>query len=61
MIAAKKGTTVSDIALRYLFSSGMDVYAIVSSSNAQRLAQNAESACHPLTPDEAAFLEQDEA
>ena len=59
ILAEKHRTTVSDIALRYLFSSEMNVYASVSTTNPERLPGNVLASVHPLTPEETAFLERD--
>ena len=60
-LAARDGCTVSQIALRYLFAGEMDVYAIVSISRPQRLAENVDAALCPLSPEDAAALEADSA
>lgn len=58
-LAQELGTTVTDIALRYIFSTDMDLYAVVGSTNPGRLQQNIVSANRPLSKSEVAFLEQD--
>lgn len=59
-LAEKLGTTVPDIALRYVFSNQMNAFAIVSSTDPGRLAGNTLSSRLPLTPDETEFLEKDQ-
>ena len=59
VLAERFGTTVSDIALRYIFGSGMDLYAVVSASDPARLAQNIASSNQPLSAEDIAFLERD--
>ena len=56
-LAAEKGLTVPDIALRYVFAGPMDVYAVVSTGNLARLEGNIRAALAPLSAEEAAFLE----
>lgn len=56
-LAEEKGCSVSQIAMRYIFSSPMNVYAIVSTKDSARMAENIAAARHPLTPEEAEWLE----
>ena len=58
-LAASLHTSVSDIALRYVFASDMNAFAVCSSTDPKRIAQNVLSACRPLTKEEAGALEQD--
>ena len=57
LLAEKHHTTVTDIALRYLYGSGMNVFAIMSTTNPKRLPGNVAAANHPLSEEETAFLE----
>ena len=50
-------TTVPDIALRYIFGSDMNVYAVLTSTNPERMAANAASASKPLSKEDIRFLE----
>ncbi|MBQ1503959.1 MAG: aldo/keto reductase [Oscillospiraceae bacterium] len=47
-IAARDGCTVSQVALRYLFASPMNTFAVVSTTNPDRLADNAACTLAPL-------------
>ena len=58
-LAARLGVSVSEVAMRYLFSSQMNVFAVVSSTSPERLRMNLRAAACPLSPVEAAFLEGD--
>lgn len=56
-LAAEKQCTVSDIAMRYIFGSPMNVCAIVSTSNPGRMSQNVRAALQPLKEEEIKYLE----
>ena len=56
-LAARTGLSVPEIAVRYLFAAPMDLFAVVSSSSPARLLMNVRAAAHPLSAEEAAFLE----
>ena len=56
-LAVRDGCTVSQIAMRYLFSHDMNVFAIVSTTSAQRMAQNILAANCPLRKADVAWLE----
>lgn len=58
-LAARYGTGVSQIAMRYVFGSPMNVFAIASTTNPGRLAENVEAALQPLCSDDVASLERD--
>lgn len=58
-LAEKYGTAVSDIAMRYVFGSRMNVFAVVSTTNPMRLADNVRSAGEPLGGEDIMFLESD--
>ncbi len=60
ILAEKYGTSVTDIALRYLFGSDMNVYAVMSTTNPRRLPGNVAAANHPLGKEEISFLENNE-
>ncbi|MBQ6544626.1 MAG: aldo/keto reductase, partial [Lachnospiraceae bacterium] len=59
-LAEKYDTSVSDIALRYLFGSSMNVFAVMSTTNPGRLPGNVSAANHPLAKEDIAFLEDGE-
>lgn len=58
-MAEKYGVTVSEIAMRYVFASPMNVCAVVSTSNPTRMAQNVSAANHPLADEDVLYLESD--
>lgn len=60
ILAEKLGLAVPEIAMRYVFSTEMDVYAVVSTLNLQRLEQNIRAAKNPLTEEQVRFLESGE-
>ena len=59
-LAQRYGCGVSDIAMRYVFSCGLNLFSIVSSTNPERIAANITATQLPLTPEDLAFLESDE-
>lgn len=59
-LAERYHTTVTDIALRYVFGSSMNTFAIMSTTNPKRLLGNVAAANHPLGREDVAFLENDE-
>ncbi len=60
ILAAEQGTSVPDIAMRYIFGSGMQVCALVSTSSPARMMQNVRAANRPLGGEEIHFLETGE-
>ena len=58
-LAEKTGDTVPEIAMRYVFSSRMNLYAVVSVSRPDRLDSIIRAIARPLTAEEAARLEGD--
>ena len=60
-LAQRYGCSVSDIAMRYVFSCGLNLFSIVSSTNPERIAANVTAAQLLLTPEDLAFLESDQA
>ena len=58
-LAAKYHSTVAQIAMRYVFSSDMNVYAVVSSKNPARLKENLRAASNPLSAEDVRYLEDD--
>lgn len=56
-LAEKYGTSVTDIALRYIFGSEMNVFAVMSTTDPTRLPDNVSAADHPLDREDIAFLE----
>ena len=60
-LAERDGCTVAQIAVRYLFSSGMDLFAVLSSSSASRMRQNIAASRSPLPAADVRYLETGEA
>ena len=58
-LAEKYGETVPEIAMRYVFSGPMNVFAVVSTTKPERLDSSIRAAAKPLTPEETAWLEDD--
>ena len=58
-LAEKYGETVAEIAMRYVFSGPMNVFAVVSTGKPERLDSSIRAASRPLTPEETAWLEED--
>lgn len=59
ILAEKYGTSVTDIALRYLFGSEMNVFAVMSTTNPKRLPGNVAAANQPLSQKDIALLENE--
>ena len=56
-LAEKYGVAVPEIAMRYVFSTEMNIFAVVSTSSIQRLQMNIKAADSPLLPEEVQYLE----
>ena len=56
-LARRYGVTVPEIAMRYVFGSGMNVFAVVSTASAERLQSNLRAAAQPLSAKDIAYLE----
>ena len=56
-LAAKYGVSVSEIAMRYVFSNEMNIFAVVSTTSSERLQMNINAANNPLSAEDAAYLE----
>ena len=56
-LARKFGVTVPEIAMRYVFGSGMNVFAVVSTTSPQRLQMNLGAAAQPLSAGDITYLE----
>ena len=56
-LAAGKGTTVPQTAMRWIFSQGLNAFAVVSCSGPERIRKNAEALEISMTPEEAAWLD----
>lgn len=57
ILAGQKNCNVPQIAMRYIFGNKMNVFAIVSVTNPERMCQNIEAALNPLSEDEVLWLE----
>ena len=58
-LAEEKHLSVSEIAMRYVFSSPMNLFAVVSTASPERMRMNIRAAAHPLSPEEVRYLEED--
>ena len=56
-LADKYGVSVPEIAMRYVFSNEMYIFAVVSTTSAERLQMNIHAANSPLSSEDAAYLE----
>lgn len=56
-LAAKKGASMAQIALAYLFNQPFPVHAVIASSSPERMKANLEAVKIPLTADELLWLE----
>lgn len=57
ILAEKYNTTVSMIAMRYMFSSKMNMYSVVSSSKPENIRMNVEATKNRLSDKDISFLE----
>ena len=58
-LAMRDGCSVAQIAMRYVFSSHMNTFAIVSATNSERLRQIVQAALAPFTEEDVVYLEND--
>ena len=56
-LAGKKGCTVSEIAMRWAFSEGLNVFAVVSALSRERILGNIAALSLPMTAKEAEYLD----
>lgn len=56
-LARKKGCNVSEIAMRWIFAAGLNVFAAVSASTRERMQSNIKALSLPMTEEEAAYLD----
>lgn len=56
-LARRYGVTVPEIAMRYVFGSGMNVFAVVSTTSPDRLRMNLRASAQPLSSQDIAYLE----
>lgn len=57
LLAQRDGCTVADIAMRYLFSSEMNLFAVCATGSAERMRSNIKACRTPLSPEDVRFLE----
>ena len=57
VLAERYGVSVPEIAMRYIFGSPMNMFAVVSTTNADRMRMNLRASAHPLSPEDRRFLE----
>ena len=56
-LAGKKDCTVSEIAMRWVFSEGLNIFAAVSASSRERILGNIAALSLPMTAKEAEYLD----
>lgn len=59
ILAKRDGCSVAQIAMRYVFSSNMNLFAVVSTTNPSRLRENIQASLTPLTGEDVRFLENE--
>lgn len=59
-LAEKYNISVPEIAMRYIFSSEMNLFAVVSSTSPERLRMNIRAANNPLSKEDSQYLEAGE-
>jgi len=60
ILAEKYHVSVAEIAMRYVFSSPMNCFAVVSTASGERMRMNIRASLHPLDPEDIRFLEDGE-
>jgi len=61
LLAEKKGISIPETAMRYVFASPMNLFAVVSTTKPERLDSSIRAAANPLTAEEAKWLEEGDA
>ena len=56
-LAKRYGVSVPEIAMRYVFSNEMNIFAVVSTTSTERLRMNINAANNPLSAEDIAYLE----
>ena len=59
-LAERDGCTVAEIAIRYLFASEMNLFAVLSTGSVARMRQNIAASLRPLPPEDVRYLEYGE-
>lgn len=57
ILAKRDGCTVAQIALRYIFSVGINLFAVISTQSIQRMHDNIDASNTPLRAEDIAYLE----
>ena len=57
IVAERDGQNVSRIAMRYVFSSEMNIFAVCATNSPERMRQNIAASLKPLSPEDVQFLE----
>ena len=57
MLAERYSVSVPEIAMRYIFGSPMNIFAVVSTTNADRMSMNLRASANPLSSEDRRFLE----
>ena len=60
VLAEREGCPVAEIAVRYLFSSRMNLFAVLSTGSASRMRQNIAASRNPLCEEDVRYLEYGE-
>ena len=61
ILAERDGCSVSYIAMRYVFSSEMNLFAVCATGSPDRMRRNIAASLDPLSPEDLRFLEGDDA
>ena len=59
VIAKRDGCSVAEVAMRYVFSSPMNLFAIASTTKSSRLSDIISAAHTPFSPEDVAYLENE--
>lgn len=56
-LGARRGLSLPQVAMAYVMSQPLDVFALVGCRTGAEFAMNVDALAHPLTPDEQAWLD----
>ena len=59
VLAERDQCSVTQVALRYVFSNAMNVFAVASTTNPARLKQNIQATLTPFSEEDVKYLEND--
>ena len=59
VLAERDNCSVTQVAIRYVYSSSMNVFAVASTTNPARLKQNIQATLTPFSEEDVKFLEKD--